>query len=97
MTDHPTYEIRAITDFAKVPADRLDACLAEFRTYLQIIGPTIRLLDTLTAAKIGQGMVTWRDTGVFCWIDDGEQNVGVRLRDAKGETIATVNLRGDDA
>jgi hypothetical protein len=58
------YEIKSLVDFNKIPQDRLDACLAEFKVWLGIAN-----LATIAGA-IASG---------FTWIDDGETNISINL------------------
>lgn len=55
----PVYEIRTISDFAKIPGDRLPVCLAEFVAFLM----------QLAASRECQEAGMFLDS--FQWKDDG--------------------------
>jgi hypothetical protein len=62
-----TYHIETVADFLKVPQDRLDDCLAEFRTVLRCVEP----FEALTGAEIVPS---------FTWVDDGNRHISVDIR-----------------
>jgi hypothetical protein len=64
------YEIKTISDFLKVPGDRLDACLEEFKTGLAMA----RLIEIMSAGKEHPAPLER-----FVWIDDEKRNVTVNL------------------
>lgn len=65
----PRYEIKTVQDFLTVPVDRLEACLTEFRDYLEYAR------DIMELAKLAGEMVGAKETktsvGSFNWCDDG--------------------------
>lgn len=65
----PSYEIKTVQDFLLVPADRLEACLSEFRDYLEYAR------DIMELAKLAGEIVGAKETessvGSFNWTDDG--------------------------
>ena len=62
----PTYEIRTVNDFLKIPTNRLDACLREFSTSLEIA-------KTISDSEMPEW--TWVDDG------DEKQTVELVFRD----------------
>ena len=67
------YDIRTLGDFAKVPADRLDACLADFKSWLALR----RHFDNVNASLEASGLPrAFGGVDRFTWNDDGV--VGVR-------------------
>lgn len=74
---HPQYTIQTVGDFLKVPEDRLDACLEEFKTFLEQSRSFLTMADAmadLLGADKSQNAVQG-----FVWIDDGEKNVTIRI------------------
>lgn len=73
-----SYEIKTISDFLLVPADRLDDCLEEFKTWCQITTP---LTDATRALADAIGLEGKQIEFVhgFTWIDDGEKNISVNF------------------
>jgi len=73
----PEYEIKTVQDFLKVPADRMEECLTEFRDFLDLSRETVeackvvgKLLGTEPPETIVQA---------FIWSDDGERKGTLRL------------------
>ena len=74
---HPQYTIQTVGDFLKVPEDRLDACLEEFKTFLDQSRAFLAMADAMAGilgAEKNQNAVRG-----FIWIDDGEKNVTIRI------------------
>lgn len=73
----PEYRIATVQDFLKVPEDRLEECLKEFRDYLDIARSVTEL------AKVAGELLGAKDTetevGCFNWCDDGIRKGTVRL------------------
>lgn len=74
---HPQYTIQTVGDFLKVPEDRLDACLEEFKTFLEqsrsFMEMANALAGTLEADK-SKNVVQ-----AYVWIDDGENNLEISI------------------
>jgi hypothetical protein len=71
----PQYESQHVDDFLNVPEDRLDDCLDEFRTFLNLHIAQRAVVKGLT--KVLMPDVKASTTAKFVWIDDGKKNVGV--------------------
>ncbi len=74
---HPQYTIQTVGDFLKVPEDRLDACLEEFKTFLEQSRSFMEIANVmadLVGADKSKNVVKG-----FVWIDDGEKNVTIRV------------------
>ncbi len=76
------YEIKTIDDFLKVPADRIDDCLAEFKTWYEVTQPLESLIIEVSKTLNG-GAVEMKFNRGFTWIDDGNKNIGIKLHDVK--------------
>jgi hypothetical protein len=63
-----------VADFAKVPEDRLDLCLREFRVWLKIR----RAVDD--ANSIVPDMVKMRLPDVFKWVNDDLGVADIKMR-----------------
>jgi hypothetical protein len=71
------YKIKTIEDFLKVPPDRLEVCLQEFKTWCEMTRPledAIKAVADCLYEKIELGF----ERG-FTWIDDGERNVTINF------------------
>jgi hypothetical protein len=66
-----SYEIRLLADFLTVPANRRDACLADFEKWLAVID-TVRAFE---AASFGVRM----NTECFVWIDDDKNDTALTV------------------
>lgn len=73
MDEPKTYDICTLGDFAKVPPDRLDACLADFKGWLGLRRHFDDLNGMLEEAGLPRAIAS---ADRFAWIDDGK--VGVR-------------------
>ena len=74
---HPEYTIKEVGDFLKVPKDRLDACLEEFTTFLQVSRSFMEMANAmadLLGADKSQNVLE-----SFVWIDDGERNATIHM------------------
>lgn len=74
---HPEYTIKEVGDFLQVPEDRLDACLEEFKTFLQVSRSFMEMTNAmagLLGADKSQNVLQ-----SFVWIDDGERNVTINI------------------
>lgn len=77
MPDSPTYEIRTVADFLKVPSDRWNACLAEFRDFLDTAVDAKQFADGSSASSPS----TFR-VDAFIWTDDAAKNVTISFHAA---------------
>ena len=73
MSEPAKYEIRSVNDFLKVPEDRIEDCLQEFHTALEMHRAMKGLVDMVAGHDI--------DTTFPCftWIDDGERNATLNM------------------
>jgi len=80
-----SYHISTIHDFAKVPEDRRDVCLHEFRVFVDLVEATQKLLGDLVEAPME-----------FLWVDD-DQHTATVLVEGEGERIevASGRMKGD--
>jgi len=73
MTEPAEYNIQTLTDFLKVPPDRLPACIKDFAAFLELARSVDDIAVAITKAT---GKLVTPDksaTGLwFIWIDDGE-------------------------
>ena len=66
------YEIWTIADFLKVPPDRLDDCLSDFRSYLEVKQPLVDYFEIVKAVAKAEGeILDGLSDSPFIWIDDG--------------------------
>lgn len=73
MTDE--YRIETVKDFLKVPEDKRDECLRDFKTWLDTIEGLQSALAEL--ADIDKNLVR---IDTYIWLDDGKAGVsGIRV------------------
>lgn len=67
------YEISTVDDFLKVPPDRLDDCLEDLKTYLEVKRELAGYFDFIfmLAEAEGGSIRDGVSEGPFIWIDDG--------------------------
>lgn len=65
------YEIRTVADFLKVPEARWEACLKDFRCWLEVL----RAVQPFQEAGIGVRM----NAEFFGWIDDDKHDAVVNI------------------
>ena len=71
------YEIKHVADFLKVPEDRLDACLKEFKTFVELSRAHLKVVEAV-AEELG---INGRgEVQAFTWIDDGEGKVTIIMQ-----------------
>jgi hypothetical protein len=98
----PRYQIANLQDFLKIPQDRLDACLEDFKDYLEMIRPlaaTFKITKLMAQAK-GESLNTETVRyGPMIWIDDGEsyaQKARVEILDSdEGGMEVKLRMRSD--
>lgn len=60
------YKISTITDFLKIPFDKIDKCLTEFKEVLELHRDIISVLDDF-------------EFNYFTWIDDEKEEKTVKI------------------
>lgn len=83
------YTISSLADFAKVPPDRLGACLADFATWLRLLP---KHAEIEAAASRMLGSTTTLVTDAFIWVDDGIAGLSAFTVECEGETIARIDI-----
>jgi len=78
----PAYTIAALSDFLKVPPDRLVNCLAEFAVFIKTVDGINA--GYVAAAKGGRLEMSLRPS-VFKWIDDGKRDMTIKFVPTNGE------------
>jgi hypothetical protein len=82
------YEIKTVADFLKVPANRVEACLTDFRDWLTL-GHNARAMANIVeqAFEVPDGTMTMQFTR-FMWIDDDVPGIsGLNITDINGESL----------
>ena len=74
----PTYAIKNVWDFLKVPAKRRKVCLREFAIALEMAEATKRLLHA-TADALELSQVRFDVTDTFTWIDDRKRTATIHI------------------
>lgn len=89
------YPITRLEDFLKVPEDKLDACLADFKIWLSLARQSDVVTSMLDALS---GMPGWTTTFMhsFTWIDDGIPGIrAVQITDANDQSVVRVDVTTD--
>lgn len=91
----PSYDIVTVQDFLRVPADKIDACLHDFATFLQSAPAWARLLDAVADEMHGAGRVAFSVGDTFRWVDDGAHDMTMTV--TGGGEEASLTLTPEDA
>ena len=86
------YRIASLADFAAVPADRLDACLADFKAFLSYANQTGSQLAELFGSA-AEGLISVGES--FTWIDDGKVGIGAVDFFVGAEKVGRVDFGGE--
>ena len=89
------YTIRTVADFAKIPEDKLQECLADFVQFLALIRHPAEINKEMQMIfELPDGSLNF-DIDVFCWIDDGIRRSLVLdfLSSETGERIGRMDWR----
>jgi len=79
MNDKKKYEMRTVNDFLKVPIDRLDDCLKEFKTALTMHKNLSELIKIAGDTLSKHNPVEETRMPSFTWIDDDKKNMKVKI------------------
>ncbi len=78
MSKPKEYKISKVQDFFEVPIEKLDACLEEFREYINM-AHDLKSRFAAVAENIG-AKDAQADIGLFHWIDDARKDVTIELK-----------------
>ncbi len=76
VSEKPEYRIERVSDFCNVPPDRLDACLSEFKEF---IDTAAAIKEMCAIAGEMAGVDPECEITAFVWRDDGERNATITL------------------
>lgn len=93
MSDAPRYEIQTITDMGKIPADRIDAFLADLRSCLLTAHGMTDLSDSF-AKGIDPALVVTCLPERMTWIDDGANDL-IDLHFEDGDSNLPTPIKGE--
>ena len=88
------YTIRTVADFAKIPEDKLQECLADFVQFLAMIRCSQKINQAIHMEfELPEGSVNL-ETDVFHWIDDGKRGLSTVEFVVKetGEKLGRINF-----
>ena len=68
------YEIKTVSDFTKVPADKVSECLQDFSEWLSLMSQHKQLESLLDKLAETDGAFSTQKE-VFVWVDDGKRGV----------------------
>lgn len=89
------YPIASLEDFLKVPEDKIDECLADFKIWLSLARQSNVVTSVFDALS---GMPGWTTKFLhsFTWIDDGTPGIrAVQITDANDQTRVRVDIATD--
>ncbi len=78
MSKPNEYEIKEVADFLKVPEDRLDDCIDEFKECLKTTRESRATLKTLADIVDQDADVITKFCG-FIWVDDGKTKQTIEI------------------
>lgn len=88
------YPITGLEDFLKVPEDKIDECLADFKNWLSLARQSAVITSMLDALSGVPGSTTFLHS--FTWIDDGIPGIRtVQITDANDQTRVRVDVATD--
>ena len=93
----PTYEIRTVLDFLKVPKDRRPLCLHEFAMFLEMVEPSCELLGLVADETISKGAVRFGPIDLFKWVDDERGAAAMSVRMPDGSSQEVFDITPEDA
>ena len=70
MNEHPRYIIKTPADFLKIPQEKVEHALKDFRNWIE----TYHAFAALAKA-IPELAAVEADVSEFCWIDDGKHEI----------------------
>ena len=76
-----SYEIVNIKDFLMVPEDKLDVCLDEFKTFLEVMRPFQVVMREVADGISGKETNLKMEVNKFIWNDDGEKKLTLYIND----------------
>ena len=88
------YTIRTVADFAKIPEDKLQECLADFVQFLAMVRCSAEINQAMKMAfELPEGSINVK-TDVFHWIDSGKRGCsGVEfVAKETGEKLGRINF-----
>jgi hypothetical protein len=88
------YAISSIKDFLSVPAESIDACLADFKTWIGLARYGSEFAVDFNEF-IGVQNATSFIQDSFIWVDDGISGISrIQLSDQEGEEFARIEFGG---
>jgi hypothetical protein len=85
----PTYEIKEVRDFSKIPIERMSDCLEEFAQWIALLKTFELLADTLPA---DQREAMALQSAQFVWIDDDRKDITIRVSSEDGTIQEEIKL-----
>ena len=85
MADSPELEMRTVEDFLKVPIDKIDHCLEDFKSWLMVYHSA----EAMAQYRVKQMGITLPElqkvfkSDHFVWIDDGKHDATITISKAE--------------
>lgn len=64
-----TYEISKISDFLKIPSDRIEDCMAELAQHLKAVKSSFEMIDIDPSHGMSK----------LVWTDDGKEDLNIKI------------------
>jgi hypothetical protein len=91
------YQITSLKDFFAIPPESIDACLADFKKWIELARAPNTLTEDFNTLVGIESAVTFRDDS-FVWIDDGIVGITrIELRDGKTGEAVRISIEDDAA
>lgn len=85
--------IMTVADFSAIPADKIDACLADFADYLSIVRNGAELSEAAGNLLGLPAKSLSLNESCFLWIDDGIKGIsGAQFSNEQGVVIGRIDL-----
>lgn len=92
------YRIATIKDFLAVPESSIDACLADFKAWLDLARQPHQLGDDMNTLLATQGALSFCDDS-FIWLDDGLSGIHhIQVVNAADDSeIARISIEAEES
>ncbi|SAL01567.1 hypothetical protein AWB80_08155 [Caballeronia pedi] len=89
------YPIAALNDFLKVPEEKIDACLADFKQWLGLARQSAVITSMLESfSGVPGGTALFRNS--FIWIDDGTPGIrAIQITDEHDKEVVRIAVTTD--
>jgi hypothetical protein len=86
------YRLNTVKDFLAVPAESIDACLSDFKTWLEIARNSSEFNSDMNELLGIPGAVAFSNDG-FTWLDDGISGISLLDIMQGDQPIARISIQ----